>query len=46
MTKTVTWLKKLLNNPTKDMTKYYEFYKDHDHHTIDCRLYKLKLPSY
>ncbi|GMN59943.1 hypothetical protein TIFTF001_029036 [Ficus carica] len=33
----VSWLKKLPNNPARDMTKYYEFHKDHGHNTIDCR---------
>ncbi|GMN46180.1 hypothetical protein TIFTF001_015367 [Ficus carica] len=33
----VTWSKKLPENPARDMTKYYEFHKDHGHHTIDCR---------
>ena len=33
----ITWPKKLPNNPTRDMTKYYEFHKDHGHHTIDYR---------
>ncbi|GMN47316.1 hypothetical protein TIFTF001_016486 [Ficus carica] len=33
----VSWLKKLPDNPARDMTKYYEFHKDHGHNTIDCR---------
>ncbi|GMN64739.1 hypothetical protein TIFTF001_033797 [Ficus carica] len=33
----VLWLKKLPDNPARDITKYCEFHKDHDHNTIDCR---------
>ncbi|GMN64910.1 hypothetical protein TIFTF001_033981 [Ficus carica] len=33
----VTWPKKLPENSVRDTTKYYEFHKDHGHHTIDCR---------
>ena len=39
----VTWPKKLPNNPAKNITKYYEFHKDHSHHTIDCRALRAKV---
>ncbi|GMN48555.1 hypothetical protein TIFTF001_017738 [Ficus carica] len=31
------WLKKLLDNPARDMTKYCKFHKDQGHNTINCR---------
>ncbi|GMN69152.1 hypothetical protein TIFTF001_038203 [Ficus carica] len=33
----ITWPKKLPKNLSRDMTKYCEFHRDHDQHTIDCR---------
>ncbi|GMN28780.1 hypothetical protein TIFTF001_041222 [Ficus carica] len=39
----VTWPKKLPENLARDMTKYYEFHKDHGHHTIDCRVLRAEV---
>lgn len=38
----VSWPKKLLDNPAKDMTKYFKFRKNHSPHTIDCKALRVE----